>query len=123
MKYLYAKFVNYSRFYSGLGKKVLEIDFSKCRNNIVLIAGPNGSGKSSLRKALELLPDDSSMYLKGVPASKELRIYDNGDIYTLFIVSDVNPKGERKKTQAYISKNGEELNPNGNVLKKSNEPF
>ena len=115
MKYLYAKFVNYSRFYSGLGKKVLEIDFSKCRNNIVLIAGPNGSGKSSLRKALELLPDDSSMYLKGVPASKELRIYDNGDIYTLFIVSDVNQKGERKKTQAYISKNGEELNPNGNV--------
>ena len=47
MRYTYACFKGYIGFWNGLGLDKVEIDFTKCRNNIVVISGINGCGKST----------------------------------------------------------------------------
>ena len=115
MKFLYANFKNYIGFYNGLGLNEVEIDFSKCKHSMILITGKNGSGKSTLIKALNLLPDSTSDYIPGLSAGKELHIQDGDNIYILKVESIVNKNGIRGTNKAYISKNGMELNPNGNI--------
>lgn len=116
MRYLYACFKGYIGFYNGLGLDKVEIDFTKCRNNIVLISGKNASGKSTLMKALNPFPDPSSSFVSNQNAEKILRLFHEGDIYDIKILSPSDAKGGRKVTKAYISKNGMELNTNGNVM-------
>ena len=48
MRYLRARFTGYIGFYNGMGLDVVDIDFSKCMHNIVLICGANGTGKSKI---------------------------------------------------------------------------
>lgn len=115
MRYLYACFKNYIGFYNGLGLDKVEIDFTKCRNNIVLICGINGSGKSTLMDALNLFPDPNSSYIPERDGEKKLTLFDNGDTYNICIISQCDSKGGRKQTKAFISKNGLELNDNGNI--------
>lgn len=115
MRYLYACFKNYIGFYNGLGLDKVEIDFTKCRNNIVLICGINGSGKSTLMDALNLFPDPNSSYIPERDGEKKLTLFDNGDTYNIRIISQCDSKGGRKQTKAFISKNGLELNDNGNI--------
>ena len=38
--------------YMGSGLQEITIDFTKCKNRIILITGPNGSGKSTLAKLI-----------------------------------------------------------------------
>ena len=115
MKFIYASFKNYIGFYNGLGLNEVTIDFSKCRHKMILITGKNGSGKSTLMKALNILPDNSSDYIPGLPAEKELHIQDGENLYILKITSPISNQGKRGVTKAYINKNGLELNPNGNI--------
>ena len=115
MRYTYASFKGYIGFYNGLGLERIEIDFSKCKGNIILITGINGCGKSTLMNALSLFPDPSSSFVPNVDGEKILRVFDNGNIYDIGIFSPSDTKGGRKVTKAYISKNGQELNTNGNV--------
>lgn len=115
MKYLYASFKSYIGFYNGLGLEKLEIDFSKCIHGIILIVGINGCGKSTLMKSLNVFPDPSSSFIPTNNASKKLVLEDNGTIYEIEINSDIDGKGGRKTTKAFIKKNGVELNTNGNV--------
>ena len=68
MKFIYASFKNYIGFYNGLGLNEVTIDFSKCKHKMILITGKNGSGKSTLMKALNILPDNSTDYIAGLPA-------------------------------------------------------
>ena len=68
MRYLYACFEGYIGFYTGLGLTKLEIDFSKCKHNIVLISGMNGCGKSTLMNSLSVFPDDSSSFVEFLDA-------------------------------------------------------
>jgi len=115
MRYLYARFEGYIGFYTGLGLTKLEIDFSKCKHNIVLISGMNGCGKSTLMNSLSIFPDDSSSFVEFLDARKVLRLLSGDDIYDINISSPSDGKGGRKGTKAFIQKNGVELNENGNV--------
>ena len=115
MRYLYAGFKGYIGFYNGLGLNHIEIDFSKCKNNIVLISGINGCGKSTLLNALNLFPDPSSSFTPNIDAEKRLTLVDKDNIYQILISSPSDLKGGRKTTKAFISKNGLELNTNGNI--------
>lgn len=115
MRYLYACFEGYIGFYTGLGLTKLEIDFSKCKHNIVLISGMNGCGKSTLMNSLSVFPDDSSSFVEFLDAKKYLKLLSGEDIYEINITSLSDGKGGRKGTKAFIQKNGVELNENGNV--------
>ena len=115
MRYLYACFEGYIGFYTGLGLTKLEIDFSKCKHNIVLISGMNGCGKSTLMNSLSVFPDDSSSFVEFLDGRKILRLLSGEDIYDINITSLSDGKGGRKGTKAFIQKNGIELNENGNV--------
>lgn len=115
MRYIYACFKNYIGFYNGMGLDKVEIDFTKCKNNIVLISGINGSGKSTLMNALNIFPDPNSSYVPERDGEKLLSVFDNGDTYNIRIISQCDNKGGRKQTKAFISKNGLELNENGNI--------
>lgn len=126
MKLLYCRLKGYVGIYHGLGKEEIIIPFSDFKNNLVLIRGKNGYGKSTLLNALSLEPDSSDKYRtdatyngNGVvfipyPAEKELHIACGTDIYQILIISPVS-NNKRQTTKAYIKKNGEELNPGGNV--------
>ena len=115
MRYLYARFEGYIGFYTGLGLTKLEIDFTKCKHNIVLISGMNGCGKSTLMNSLSVFPDDSSSFVEFLDGKKVLRLLSGEDIYNINITSLLDGKGGRKGTKAFIQKNGVELNENGNV--------
>lgn len=115
MKYTYACFVGYAGFFHGLGLNKVEIDFTKCVSNIVLIVGKNASGKTTLMNALNLFPDGSSAFLPNMDAEKRLSLFDNGNIYDIQITSPTDNKGGRKVSKAFIKKNGLELNENGNI--------
>ena len=115
MRFLYAKLVGYIGLYNGLGVKEIEIDFTKSQNKICTITGPNGCGKSTLLNALNILPDGNENFVPSLPASKQLRIFDEGTVYDIFINHPLDGKGNRAVTKVSIQKNGIELNPNGNV--------
>lgn len=120
MKLLHAKIKGLIGLHRGCNLKEIDIDFTKCRNNIVLIIGGNGSGKSSLLNALNPYPDNTSNYIPKEECFKELVYSLNNTIYKITIIYPINKYGERTTTKAYITKSvdGEspiELNPNGNV--------
>ena len=114
MRYLRAQFKNYIGFYNGMNLDVVDIDFTKCQHNIILIGGKNGSGKSTLLNHLNPFPDGSNAFIPERSAEKNLVLVSEGDTYEIHIVSPADLKG-RKTTKAYIRKNGIELNENGNV--------
>lgn len=114
MRYLRAQFKNYIGFYNGMNLDVVDIDFSKCQHNIILIGGKNGSGKSTLLNHLNPFPDGSNAFIPERSAEKNLVLVSEGDTYEIHIVSPADFKG-RKTTKAYIRKNGIELNENGNI--------
>ena len=115
MRFIYARFKGYIGFNNGMGIPELEIDFSKANHKICIISGRNGGGKSTLLNSLNILPDNSSCYIPNMSAEKELHIIDNDNLYIINISAPVNGNGSRGTTKAYVSKNGVELNPNGNV--------
>lgn len=115
MRYIRAIFKGYIGFYNGMGLEIVDIDFSKCVHNIVLILGGNGSGKSTLLNSLNIFPDSSSSFIPNKDAEKYLVLQDETNIYEIRILSASDLKGGRKTTKAYIKKNGLELNANGNV--------
>ena len=115
MRFLDAVFVGYIGFKNGMGLDKVHIDFTKCKNNIVLISGKNGSGKSTLLSSLNIFPDPSICFTPGVDARKEFIIQDQDIIYNIQIISQADNSGGRKTTKAFIQKNGIELNTNGNI--------
>lgn len=108
MIYTHARFENYIGFYNGMGLNVVDIDFTLCRHQVILISGMNGSGKSTLMGALSLFPDPTSFFIPGTEGRKQLTLFDNGDYYEIDIRNS-------KTNKAFIKKNGLELNPNGNI--------
>lgn len=114
------KLVNYGGIYNGMGLYEIEIDFTRCRNKIVLIKGDNGSGKSTIESALKPLPDDNSSFISGVNASKEIEYLDevNGLIYSITYIHEC--KNQSRISKGYFKKifpNGNiiDLNPSGNI--------
>ena len=115
MRFLKAEFIGYIGFKNGMGLDKISIDFTKCKNNIVLISGMNGSGKSTLLNSLNIFPDPSICFTPGIDAMKSFVIQDNDIIYNIQIISQADNSGGRKTTKAFIQKNGQELNTNGNI--------
>ena len=115
MRIIYANFKGYIGFNAVMGLDELEIDFSKAKHQICLIVGMNGVGKSTLLSALNIFPDNSSCFMKNKDGSKLLRLIDDTNLYEIEIISQYDGKGGRKPTKAFIRRNGNELNPNGNI--------
>ena len=133
MKLTYFRLKGYINILNGMGIDELVIPFNTFKNRIILISGQNGTGKSTIIKACYPNPDSNDSYRTDVfidnygnrqiieyPAEKEL-IYEDIDTtgmvntYRILIQSIVDDSKTRRTTKAFISRNGEELNPNGNV--------
>lgn len=115
------KLVNVSSIQTGLGTNELEVDLSESRNRVVLIDGQNGCGKTSLLSCLHPFAYNGSLDERStesliIPRKegyKEVHIMNGADEYV--IKHFYSPNGETHSVKSYISKNGTELNPNGNV--------
>lgn len=112
--------MNYGGIYNGMGLYEIEIDFTRCRNKIVLIKGDNGSGKSTIESALKPLPDDNSSFISGVSACKEIEYIDetNSIVYSISYIHEY--KNQSRISKGYFKKilpNGNviDLNPSGNI--------
>lgn len=120
MKILYLKLKNFANIFTATNKKSIEIDFSKCKHNIVLFVGKNGSGKTSILSELHPFAtagsmdtrNDTCLIMEGTDGYKELHVADNNDIY---IIKHHYNFSHGRTMKSYFSKNGIELNPNGNV--------
>lgn len=123
MKITYLKLMNFAGIFTAMKRTKLEIDFSIGNPNtlINILAGGNGSGKTTLlsmlqpfayvgtldiRSGVELILPDKDGY-------KEIHYVDNDDEY---IIKHHYTKSSKGRTiKSFISKNGTELNENGNV--------
>lgn len=106
--------------YSPSGKKEIFIDFTKCKNNIILIIGQNGSGKTTIWEALQPIPLPPYKFMEKEPGFVELEYIHEDVIYIIRIEYPITNSRERAQTKAFIRKilsDGDiiELNPNGNI--------
>ena len=128
MKITYFRLKGYVNILQGMGMEELTIPFNTFNSRIILIQGENGTGKSTILKALSPNPDSAESFRTDVfvnngitniieyPGEKEIHYEDDkGNNYIVLIKSVVDNTRTKRTTKAYISKNGEELNPNGNV--------
>lgn len=107
---------NYVGIFNGMHKHTIDIDFTKCRNNIAVIKGDNGSGKSSLFKSIHPFSDANYYLIDGLEAMKDI-VYElnNGDILEVKYIYPVDERGVRKSTQCFVFINGNLMNQNHNV--------
>jgi len=106
---------------SGMKKPEIEINFNKSKNKLIVLSGKNGSGKTSILSELHPFAScgnmdvrsDSCLIKEGMDGYKEIHIQDKGNEY--IIKHFYMFKNKNKSVKSYISKNGEELNSNGNV--------
>lgn len=119
MRYKFIELVGYIGFYNGMALNQINIDFTKCKHNKILIRGKNGSGKSTLLNAINPNPDSNDCFIPKVEARKTICIVDTNTEYLIRYIHPVNKNGERQTTKGYISRivNGSsvELNPSGNI--------
>ena len=133
MKITYFRLRGYIKVLNGMGLEEIAIPFSEFKNRIVLVQGENGCAKSTIIAALTPSPDSSDSFRTDVfidaygnrqiieyPAEKEIHYesideFGNKNYFKILIQSIVDDTRTRRTTKAFISKNGEELNPNGNV--------
>ena len=121
MKIEYIKLVNFAGISTCFKTDEISIDFTKCKNKITLITGKNGSGKTSILSCLHPFAKNGSLdvrheldlILPGKNGYKEIHIRDNGSLY--IIKHYYNTHKESHLVKSYIEKDGDELNPNGNV--------
>jgi DNA repair exonuclease SbcCD ATPase subunit len=121
MRINYLELHNYAGIYNGMELNELVIDFSKCQHKICLIKGDNGSGKSTIMKALNPLPDPTSVFIPGLVGYKCIVYLDEytGIMYKIEYLHDVNSKGDRATPKGHIYEITQsaviDLNPSGNV--------
>ena len=128
MQITYFRLKGYINILQGMGQDEIIIPFNQFHNRIILIQGENGAGKSTILKALSPNPDSADSFRTDVminngvqqiveyPGEKEIHYKDDlGNVYKVLIQSVVDESRTRRTTKAYISKNGEEFNPNGTV--------
>lgn len=122
MKINYIILENFSNIDTAMNAEKIKIDFSKAKNKIILLVGPNGSGKTSILSLLTPFAsignldvrNSSNLIIDGKSGYKEIEIEDKENIYLIkHFYTPKKPDGHSVKS--YISKNGDELNPNGNV--------
>lgn len=112
---------NFASVKVGMKVNKVEIDFSKRKNKICLLTAPNGTGKTSLLSTFTPFAslgnldvrDSENLILDGKSGYKEITIIDGMNEY--LIKHFYSPNKDSHSVKSYISKNGEELNINGNV--------
>lgn len=117
------EFTNFANFYTGLGVRHLQFDFTKMTNLLCVIVGKNGRGKTSLlsymtpfagignieaRDNNRLILEKEKGYKRVVLEDDDLNIYEIRHFYT--------PEKDSHTIKSYITFNGNELNENGNVM-------
>ena len=121
MKVTYLKLVNAAGLYVGSGLKEIEINFDNSINKIIGIIGNNGAGKSVLLSAITPFAYTTSLderstlpfILTGNDGYKEIRYRNKNDEY--IIKHYYKASKDTHSVKSYFSKNGEEMNENGNV--------
>lgn len=121
MKISYLKLQNVAGLKVGSNLDEIEIDFNDSHNHIVSIIARNGSGKSVLISTLTpfayttALDERSTLPLiiVGKDGYKEIRYVNGPDEY--IIKHYYKASKDTHSVKSYFSKNGEELNDNGNV--------
>ena len=113
---------NFAAIDNAMKCKEFSIDFSKAMNKVCLLIGPNGSGKTTILSLLHPFAgignldvrDSLNLILDGENGYKEITISNGDDVY--LIKHFYTPhKDKNHSVKSYISKNGNELNENGNV--------
>ena len=64
MKLLRLKLKNFISVYVTMNRKEIDIDFTRCKNNIILLVGANGSGKTSLLSNMQPFPSLGTLDLR-----------------------------------------------------------
>ena len=121
MKVNYIILENFSNIKTAMNAEKIYIDFRKAKNKVILLVGPNGSGKTSLLSLLTPFAsmgtldvrNSSGIIVEGKNGYKEIEITDGCNTY--LIKHFYTAKKDTHSVKSYIQKNGEELNPNGNV--------
>lgn len=101
MKILYLRLVNSAGIWAGMSKEDIEIDFTKCKNSIVMLFGGNGSGKTTILSSLNPFcgsTNDSrkNFFRKGKEGFKEIHYQVDDKIYMIRHYA-------KKQTKSYIS--------------------
>ena len=113
---------NFSAVKNAMNANEVEIDFRSAKNKICLLVGPNGSGKTTLLGMLQPFADvgnldvrnGNKLILEGKEGYKEIEIQKGKDTYV--IKHFYSPqKDKNHSVKSYITKNGNDMNPNGNV--------
>lgn len=112
MKITYLKMENLKNILAGMGKSKVEIDFSKGKNDKILLLGGNGSGKSIILSSATPYRgtnDNRSVDpVEGKTGKKVIHFDHSGHKYEIEHFYGKNNK-------SYIKKDGRELNENGNI--------
>lgn len=121
MRIEYLKLRNFASIYTGMKTKEIEIDFTKSKHRVTLLVGENGTGKTSILAQLQpfAMPgsvdqqnNGPSIIMPGTDGYKEIH-YDFDGIK--YIIKHYYRYASQKGLKSFISRDGEELNPNGNV--------
>ena len=113
---------NYVNIYNGMGIRTLDIDFSKCRNKLLIIKGDNGSGKSSLYNCLSPFIDDSSVFMLDKDVKKVISyLLNDNSMLTITYTAHKGSNGRNKPSRCSIIRSypdgtSFELNKNMNIL-------
>ena len=121
MRYEYVILRNFAAIEAVMKTEEIRIDFPQSETGIFLISGPNGSCKTFIQSSLHPFATNGSMDVrseeslisKGKEGYKELKIVNGSDEYV--VKHFYNPSKDSHSVKSYISKNGIELNENGNV--------
>ena len=123
MRINYVKFENFALIESGMGLKVLELDFDKAPYRINLILGNNGTGKTAILSNLHPFAylgnlenrDDCDLIIPGENGLKYMELKDKNNNYVIEHRYIWNGYNKPRTVMSYIMKNRYELNPNGGV--------
>jgi len=121
MKILELVLENFEGVLVAMHTNYIKLDLRSSKNNICLITGPNGHGKTVLLSQLNPFAtlgtlderDALPLIIKEKTGHKKIIILDDGNEYE--IDHFYTPSKTSHTVKSYIKKNGEELNPNGNV--------
>lgn len=121
MKITYLRLKNFAGIFAAMKKKDVEYPFYKMSNRIILLIGGNGSGKTTILSTLHPfaypgsmdIRNGSGLILSGEQGLKEIHYDKNGQEIKIRHV--YTPTSTGHSVKSFISIDGEEKNPNGNV--------